>query len=1094
MNKIINAPIVFLLCCFCACKNGTDTTPLFTVLTEAESGIQFNNVNVENEQINILTYEYLYNGGGVAAGDINNDGLADLYFSSNNLENKLYLNKGNLKFEDITASSGTGCKPGWKTGVSMVDINADGWLDIYVCRSADSTPERRKNTLLINNGDLTFTDRSKEYGLDDDSYTTQAAFFDYDRDGDLDAFMLNHSLLQISNSFNISVRSNLRHPYVGNRLYRNDDGRFIQLGDEAGVYGPHSNYGLGIGVSDINNDGWPDVHVTNDYVDSDKLYMNQKNGTFRNMADSVFTHMSQFSMGVDIADINRDGFMDLLTLDMLPEDNKRQKLLFGPDRYDVHETAFRNGFHHQYMRNMLHLNHGDGSFSEIGQISGVSNTDWSWAALFADYDNDGWQDLFISNGYKRDFTNNDFLKYKADQQMKRGPGKGESLSEMIKKMPSNKIHNYIFRNNGDLTFNDMSSSWGFTTPVLTNGSVYTDLDNDGDLDLVMNNLDEAARLYENHGESLKRNYLKVRLKGKDKNTFGVGAKVTVYAANKMQLKEQFPVRGFQSSIEPLLHFGLDTIGVIDSITVVWPQGESQKIRDVKANQLLVIDAADVQHSNEAVSITPQVFLKRSNGPAFTHRENNFVDFKSQALLPRMYSTAGPAMASADVNGDGLEDVFIGGASGQPGELFLKKQDGSFKSSIQPAFAKGAASEAVDAIFFDMDNDRDQDLYVVSGGYEFAPKDPALQDHLYRNDGKGTFESLPDALPPFRTSKSCVRPADINRDGYLDLFVGGRLVPGRYPETPESYVLMNDGRGTFSIQTDKFAPELKSAGMVTDACWTDLNSDGVKDLVMVGEWMPVMFFVNLNGKLVNKSAEFLTANSNGWWNCITAADIDGDGDEDFLLGNFGMNNQMKPSDQKPVSMFYADYDNNGSVDPLLTYFIQDKNYPYANRDELTDQVPMFKKRFTDYESYSNATIETILNDEERQKSTKLTASRFETVILQNNGNAFTFSALPVQAQFAPVFDIAVADVNNDEHMDLILAGNLEKARVRTGKWAGNTGFIFTGDGKGNFHYVPQRQSGLSIQRDVRKILPLGDKIIFAINNSVAVTFERVGSGR
>ncbi|MFZ9047103.1 MAG: CRTAC1 family protein, partial [Cyclobacteriaceae bacterium] len=560
------------LCLFFGCSQSEQNG--FTKLHSDDTGIAFNNVNVENEQINIFTYEYLYNGGGVAVGDINNDGLTDVYFSSNNLENKLYLNKGDFKFEDITSSSGTGCQQGWKTGVSMVDINADGWLDIYVCRSADGNPTRRKNSLLINNGDLTFTDLASEYGLADESYTTQAAFFDYDRDGDLDVFLLNHSLLQISNSFNISQINRIaRYPHVGNRFLRNDDGQFVDISEDAGIYGPSSNYGLGVGVSDFNNDGWPDLYVSNDYVDSDKLFLNDQNGRFINATDSLLSQMSQFSMGLDIADINRDGNMDIMTLDMLPEDNKRQKLLFGPENYFVHASMKKNGYSSQCMRNMLHLNNGNGSFSEVGQIAGISNTDWSWAALFADFDNDGFQDLFVSNGYKRDFTNNDFLKFKADQEIKKSKTNGVNNTEMIKKMPSSKQSNYMFKNSGKLVFNNVSDDWGFDEPILTNGAAYADLDNDGDLDMILNNMDATAGIYRNDvGNNLANNFIKIQLVGADQNRLAVGAKVTVFAKGAMIIREQYPVRGFQSSIDPILHFGLDSISSVDSIHVSWPQG------------------------------------------------------------------------------------------------------------------------------------------------------------------------------------------------------------------------------------------------------------------------------------------------------------------------------------------------------------------------------------------------------------------------------------------------------------------------------------------------------------------------------------------
>jgi hypothetical protein len=1072
-----------------SCKNDKDDH-LFTRLTPDETGIRFNNINAENEQINIFTYEYLYNGAGVAVGDINNDGLADIYFSSNNLENKLYLNKGNLNFEDITSKSGAGCKPGWKTGVSMVDINADGLLDIYVCRSADSHPENRKNSLLINNGNLTFTDKANEYGLDDNSYSTQGIFFDCDLDGDLDVFLLNHSLLQISNSFDIGkINRNIRYPYIGNRMLRNDNGHFTDVSEAAGIPSLSSNYGLGGGVADFNNDGWPDLYASNDYVDNDKLYLNNKDGTFTDVTDSLLTHTSQFSMGMDIADVNRDGLLDILTLDMLPEDNKRQKLLFGPDRYDVFATSVKNGYHYQYMRNMLQLNNGDGTFSEIGQLAGISNTDWSWSALLADYDNDGWQDLFVSNGYKRDFTNNDFLKYKADQQLKMQAGGKGSYSEMMTKIPSNKLHNYIFKNNGDLTFRDACVDWGFTDKTLTNGAAYADLDNDGDLDLVMNNIDEMAGVYRNNADKLlKRNYLKVRLKGTGKNTSGIGARVSLYSKGKLQMKEMSPVRGFQSSVDPLIHVGLDTVSIIDSLIVIWPDHKKQKLVNIKANQLLIIKQAEGSQE-DYVQPPEKTFFTESRGIQFSHNENEYIDFKTQALLPRMYSTQGPASATADVNGDGYEDIFIGGAKNQAGELFLQTSDGNFRPVKTSVFLQDAISEDVDAIFFDMDHDNDQDLYVVSGGYEYAPDDIALQDRIYRNDGKGNFEKIKNALPTHLVSGSCVRSSDIDNDGDLDLFVGGRISPGRYPETPESAILINDGKGNFADATNEIAPEIKKIGMVADARWVDLDKDSREDLVVVGEWMRVEFYTNENGKLTDQSAQAMKGDNLGWWNCVSSADIDNDGDVDLVLGNFGLNNQLKPSMSHPVTLDYADYDNNGSVDPLLCYYIQGKSYPYANRDELTDQLPGFKKRFTDYESYSEATLEKILKPEELRNSVKLAATNFQSCIAINHGDGtFTLKPLPLQAQYAPVFAIRAVDVNGDNKTDLITAGNLDKTRVRTGKFSGNTGFVFLGDGTGNFQYVPQLVSGLKVQGDVRHIEMLDTRIIFIRNNADVKIFR------
>ena len=1063
----------------------------FYKLDSDDTGIFFNNVNAENEQINIFTYEYLYNGGGVAVGDINNDGLPDIYFSSNNLENKLYLNKGNFKFEDITNLSGAGCQKGWKTGVSMVDINADGWLDIYVCRSADGDPNNRKNSLLINNGDLTFTDRASDYGLDDNSYSTQAAFFDYDRDGDLDAFLLNHSLLQISNSFNIKVINRLdRYPHVGNRLLRNDGGRFVDVSDTSGIYGPASNYGLGVGVSDFNNDGWPDLYISNDYVDSDKLLINDQKGKFIMATDSMLSQISQFSMGLDIGDVNRDGNMDIMTLDMLPEDNKRQKLLFGPEHYYVYSSMQKNGYSSQCMRNMLHLNNGNASFSEIGQISGVSNTDWSWSALFADFDNDGFQDLFVSNGYKRDFTNHDFLNYKADQEIKIAQKKAGIYTEMFEKIPSSKPTNYLFKNSGGLQFDNVSDQWGFDEGGLTHGAAYADLDNDGDLDMILNNMDATAGIYRNNvGDILENNYLKIKLLGNDQNHFAIGARVIVFAKGQLIVREQYPVRGFQSSVDPILHFGLDSVTQVDSIHVFWPRGGLQKLMGTSVNQILSIKESDTNHLTIAQKPIASPLLEEVQVMSISHVENEFIDFLIQPLLPRMYSTQGPAMVIGDINGDALNDLFVGGGKGHRGAIYLKNHEGDY-SKLQQSF--DGATEDVDASFFDAEGDGDLDLYVVSGGYEFSSNEGGLQDRLYINKGDGKFDKAKNRLPSFLSSGSCVRPFDFDEDGDLDLFVGGRIIPGSYPKAPLSYLLENDGKGFFKVVTSSVAPDLQRIGMESDAKWADLNGDGKQDIIVVGEWMGIKVFINENGKLIDKSDEFLDNAYQGWWNTIEVNDLDGDGDMDFIVGNLGMNNQMKASRESPVSMQYADYDDNGSVDPILFYHIQGKSFPYASRDELIAQLPMLKKRFVDYESYSSAVLETIFTEKEQALSKELVATTFETSVFINNANQqFAKMSLPIEAQFSPVYSIAVLDVNGDDILDIILGGNLEKTRVRTGKYTGNNGFVFIGNISGTYHYLNQNNSGLNVSGDVRKIIIDGDRILFGRNNSDVMIYEIKG---
>ncbi|HEY9007791.1 MAG TPA: VCBS repeat-containing protein [Ohtaekwangia sp.] len=1071
--------VLFLVVFQCTAPEKTDKQPLFTKLTAEETGISFSNVNTETPARNIFTYEYFYNGGGVALGDINNDSLVDIYFSANQGPGKLYLNKGNFQFEDITSKAGVAAASGWKTGVSMVDFNADGLLDIYVCKSAEDHPLFRVNLLFINNGDLTFTDKAAAYGLNDDSYTTQASFFDYDKDGDLDALLLNHSRLVISNSYDISTRYKDRVRYVGNRFFRNDGGKMTDISDSAGIHGPASNYGLGVAGGDLNNDDWIDLYTTNDYTEKDKLLLNQHGLFFKDAGDSLLTHISQFSMGVDIADFDNDGWLDIVTLDMLPESNARQKEFYWPDRYDVYATMVKNGLHHQYMRNMLQHNNGNGTFTEMGQLAGISNTDWSWAVLAADFDNDGLQDLFVSNGFKRNFTSNDFLRYEADKTLKAKRGfSTNELAEALNKVPSTKSHNYLFRNTGNNLFQDVSFDWGFNREALTNGAAYADLDNDGDLDLVTNQLDEPAGIYRNNQEKLMHNhFLRVKLVGNDKNTAGIGAQVTIFQQGAIQKKYVWPTRGFQSSVEPMLLFGLGKNETIDSLYVEWPRGEVQHIKHLKADQTIMLWQKNATAKNAIHVNKPVLFSRAEEVIKFKHTENDFIDFKVQSLLPRMYSTTGPALAAGDVNKDGLPDLYIGGAKNQAGVLFLQdKNNGYIQHKV---FTEDAASEDVDAVFFDMDNDGDQDLYVVTGGYEFALNDKAMLDKLYRNDGKGNFNRV--TLPEFYGSGSCVRPADIDSDGDLDLFVGGRITPGKYPQAPESYILVNDGHGKFSMATQDIAPALQSSGMITDACWSDLNKDNRPDLIVVGEWMPITIYINEQGKLADKSHDYIKGETAGWWNCIQAGDFDNDGDPDFAVGNFGMNNQFKPSLSRPMSLYYADFDSNGSIDPLMNYFIGDHSYPMPTRDELTDQLPSFKKRFPDYKSYTTATIETILKPEELAKSGKLTAYTLATCYLQNTGNELKLTPLPIETQVAPVFSFTVLDANEDGKPDLLALGNLSATRSRFGKAVGNFGVLLFGDGKGGFVKVPPSSSGLCVRGDARHAIWDGRRIVIGINN-------------
>lgn len=1083
---------LFLLSTTCG-KPGKDTPATrggFERLDARRTGITFVNQLTETEELNVLSYEYFYNGGGVAIGDIDNDGLPDLYFSGNMTPNKLYLNKGGLEFEDITEAAGLAGRPGdWNTGVSMVDINADGYLDIYLCYSGDLPPARRRNELYVNNGDATFTEKAADYGLDVPAFTTQALFFDYDRDGDLDVYLLNHNIEEFQN-FDASFVKNMKDEHAGDQLLRNDNGRFVDVTEAAGIINNPLGFGLGIAASDLNGDGWLDLYVSNDYIEEDYLYINNGDGTFSEDLENRLGHIPHFSMGSDIADFNNDGLTDILALDMLPEDNRRQKLLYGPDNYEKYQSQLRNGFYHQVMRNMLQLNNGDGTFSEVGQLAGVSNTDWSWAALFADFDNDGWKDLFISNGYLRDYTNRDFMAYYADQRIREVQGeKSAALMEIINQMESTKTHNYIFRNEGNLTFSNRVSDWGFEDLLLTNGAAYADLDLDGDLDLVLNNINEPTAIYENQNRG--GHYLRVKLEGSGDNRHGIGARVELRRGEQVSVQEFIPARGFQSAMHLPLHFGLPDGAPVDRLVVTWPNGRRQVLQGVQPDRELVLDIEDAGRGPRENLADAAYFVPSSDVPDFEHRENPAVDFKRQALLPWMLSTEGPALAQADVNGDGREDLFIGGAKLQAGALFLQQGDGTFILSSAATFEKDIIHEDIDAAFFDADGDADPDLYVVSGGYDFLPEDLALQDRLYLNDGAGNFERAPQALPRMPVSGGCVAPADFDADGDVDLFVGGRLIPGSYPLTPQSHLLRNDGLGNFTLVTEETAPELSNIGMVTDAEWMDADGDGRPDLLLAGEWMPLTLFRNQGGRF-SRAELIREISTRGWWSALHQADLDGDGDADLVAGNLGQNHQMRVSEKKPATIYYGDFDDNGSVDPILTYYIQGREHPAFSRDEMFSQLVSTRKKFTDYESYAGATIEDILSPEQLEKAERLQADFAKTVWIENRGGGeWILHELPSIAQAAPVYAIAALDADRDGRTDLLLAGNRERTRANWGRWDANYGQLFLNRGKTGFEYAPPYRSGISIRGDVRGIAVMGKRVLFVRNNGTVVGYENRG---
>lgn len=1087
MKTVSGACLIILFSCY---SFGQEAT-LFESLSPSATGINFRNILEESPTANVLTYEYFYNGGGVAIGDINNDGLEDIYFTGNMKPNSLFLNEGNFKFRNIAESAGVSCDANWKTGVTMADVNSDGLLDIYVCYSGKGDPEKRRNKLFINNGNLTFTDKAAEYGLDDPGHTTHASFFDFDKDGDLDMYLLNHNVVVIQ-EFEFSKAKKTRHPFAGDKLFRNDNGHFTDISEKAGIKGSPLGFGLGVTVADVNRDGWQDLYISNDYVEPDYLYINNGDGTFTDRMTEYMQHISYFSMGCDVSDINNDALPDIFTLDMLPEDNERQKLLYGPDNYEHYALMVLNGFYFQNMRNMLHLNNGDGTYSEIGQFSGISNTDWSWAPLFADYDNDGYKDLFVTNGYYRDYTNRDFLKYKGDYYFEKGKAREKADTfHLVSTMTSTPVHNYMFKNNGDLTFADKSMEWGFKERNFSSGAAYADLDNDGDLDLVTNNQNAAASVYRNRMREKNpgQHYLQLSLAGGGGNSGAIGAKVWIYTRGNVQYFEKMSTRGFQSFVSERIHVGLGPELKADSIVIEWPLGERKVIANVAADQLLKVaeDETDAREIEIALEKRPVFQLVNPVVP-YEHIEEGNNDFKRQPLLLTMLTPCGPVTASGDVNNDGRTDIFTGGAQGNPAKIYIQKQDGTFEETKLNIFDKKHTD--ADALFFDADNDNDLDLYVVSGGYnEYTANHEALQDRLYINDGKGHFTLQPDRLPEMRVSKSCVAASDYDRDGDLDIFVGGRVIPGQYPVTPESFLLENEG-GKFKKVTGDFARRLEHIGMVTDAEWMDVNSDNWPDLVLAGEFMAVEVFISKEGKsLDHETTRFFDKPLAGLWNKMLAYDFDGDGDQDIIAANMGLNTQLNVSVSEPLELVYKDFDKNGSVDPILTYYVQGKSWPFAGRDELLDQMYSMRSKFTDYASYSKARLNTMFSKAELKDAGMLRATTLETVYLENRNGKFIPRVLPHPAQFSPVYAMTLLDYDKDGNMDVVLAGNQSSIRIRMGVIDANFGQLYKGDGKGNFTYVPQPDSGLRLTGDTKSLLVVqanGETYLLVGTNNVGVS--------
>jgi enediyne biosynthesis protein E4 len=1065
--------------------------PLFILLAPGETGIDFANTITENDSINLLDYEYVYNGGGVAVADINVDGLPDLFFSGNMVPSRLYLNQGNMRFKDITGSAGiTG--DNWATGVAVADVNADGFPDLYVCSAGKVAEEKRANLLYINNGDNTFTESAQQYGIDDTGFSTMAAFLDYDLDSDLDLYVLTYG--------NDTWNTNIVYPKVTDgsgkatdRFYRNNgDGTFTNISKEAGIL--IEGYGLGVSVCDINQDRWPDIYVSNDYADDDFIYINNHDGTFTESASKYLNHTSHFAMGNDVADFNNDGLADIVVVDMEPEDHTRQKLFSMTKNYDRFMMSLRMGYLPAYMRNTLQLNNGDGSFSEIGQLAGIHHTDWSWAPLLADLDNDGNKDLFVTNGYPKDIMNRDFLvynKYSGSFQSVNNPTLEQQHRyrlQAINELQGSKVLNYLYRNNGDLTFSKMSEEWGFDRPTFSNGAAYADLDADGDLDLAINNINDPAFVYENRcNEITKNNYLRLKLVGDSLNHFALGATVKMYAGkNAVQYLEDYPYRGFQSTVESVLHFGMGTNTKADSIVIRWPDDRYTVLKDVPVNQILTLHQRDgaKRHSQRVERSRP--FFHNTTEAAdieYVHKETDNNDFKTQPLLPHKLSQSGPGIAAADVNGDGLSDFYVGGSQQFPGQIHIQKPDGTF---IVKPFRQNQGGDDTGCLFFDADGDGDEDLYIASGGNEQMAGTSYYQDHLYLNDGAGNFTHDPGALPKMFESGSSVVASDWDMDDDLDLFVGGRVHPGNYPLPGKSYLLRNDG-GKFSDVTEEVAgPGFARMGMVNSALWTDYNNDRQPDLIVAGEWMPVTIFRNSGGHFTNVTSTVGLDKYTGWWNSIVSADFDNDGDTDYIFGNTGKNSPYKPQRTEPLTMYMKDFDHNGKQEGLLTYYTQGKQQTVHSRDEITDQINFMKKRFPRYENFANADFSSLLTREELKGSYELRCETFESIYLLNNGNGtFAVNTLPMQAQFAPLFGMVAVDGDDDGNIDVVAVGNSYATEISVGRYDACFGVFLKGDGKGNFKTLPSSESGFFLRGDGKGLAtafdPQGHLVILSTQN-------------
>ena len=1088
------------MCGLIACSREPHSPALFELLKPEETGVTFANTLPEKPDFNILNYLYYYNGAGVAVGDVDGDGLPDLYFTSNLGPNKLYRNKGNYQFEDITDKAGVADSIGWKTGVTMADVNGDGRLDIYVS-GVDYLTMHGRNVLYINNGDGTFTDRTKEYGLDHVGYSTQALFFDYDGDGDLDMYLLDHST-HTQRAIEAPAQLSATSPRTSDRLFRNDGNHFTDVTDAAGLHDGIDGYGLGIVASDFNNDGCPDIYVTNDFQGNDYLYINNCNGTFTESIAKATGHTSRFSMGVDAADFNNDGRTDIISLDMLPEREDILKTSAITESFNIYNRRIEAGYHPQYARNALQLNRGKGKFSEIGYLAGVSATDWSWAALFADLDNDGRKDLFVTNGIFRRPNDMDYITYVGNEAVQ--ASLHDTITEanlsLLKKMPQAPLAKYAFRNDGNLRFTNVAEAWGLAEPGFSNGAAYVDLNNSGSLDLVVNNINAPASIYRSHAREINKNhYLTVQLRGSGANTAGFGARVEVTQGAQKQVVEQMPTRGFLSSVDPRLHFGLGSSNRIDTLTVIWPNHRFQTLTNLEGDRILTLsqkDASQMYQYRRAASAPMFSDVTAKSGVDFKHEEDTFYDYNREPLMPHLLSTEGPRLAVADVNGDGLDDFYVGGAKWQPGKLFIQQRDGTFRASAQSAFAADSVSEDIGASFFDANGDGHPDLLVVSGGNEFWGEQDALRPRLYLNDGQGNFQRARDALPDIFENGSCVAVGDFNGDGHPDLFIGSRVVSRSYGLIPKSHLLENDGSGHFTDVTLEKAPELSEAGMVSSATWIDYDHDGKLDLVVAGEWMPVRVFHQENGKLVDRTKEAGLSGTNGWWNSVEAVDLRGNGRQDLVLGNLGLNSYLHASPKEPARLYVNDFSHSGggNLEQILTSYKNGVSYPLAGRDELVKKIPSLRSKYPSYKDFGASRIEDIFPAADLRQAQVREAYTFASAVALNNGNGtFTLQPLPLEAQFAPIYASLAGDFDGDGKTDLLVGGNFYGVMPMLGRYDASYGLMLRGDGKGGFTPVDMEQSNLVIDGQVRDMKMLrgakGERLIVVARNNDKVMVLR-----